>query len=389
MKSRIAIINREFLHPTEIWIRRHIEGLKKNYPIVIVWDRVGKTQHLRFKVGYLLFLNHWRLLTKPLNIIGKYVLKIPSWGYGIFLKVIISVCRISVIHIHFFWNALWVFDYIKSLSVPIIVTAHGTDVNRAFANIDYRNRITSLFDKIDQVICVSHFIKKKLVELGCPQEKLIVNYLGVPIVSIRRDQNRNENGLMRLVCVAAFRPEKGHEILLDVFREVIDECFNCELILVGDGELKEIIKRKAIELSIEEKVKIMGWQDQDNVFKLLANSDIYVQCGRKYVVEGEICKEEGLSISALEAAMIGLPLVLTDVGGVGEVCLNEYNGYLCPCDDVAFVKDRIIELINSNDLRREFGEHGTSLVRSKFNQETNLQALEVIYDGLVKSRKKP
>jgi colanic acid/amylovoran biosynthesis glycosyltransferase len=385
MKTRVAIINSQFLNTTEIWIRRHIEGLKNYYPIVIVKYRVDDTQP-QLKQGKLFLFDSWRLFTKPLNIIAHFILNLPFLGYEIFLKIIISFYRIQLVHIHFFWNAIWFFDYVRHFNIPIIVTAHGTDVNFAFANPEYRDRITNIFQKVNKVICVSHFIKNKLIELGCPKDKLVVNYLGVPIVSDPHRRDVNDSGNIRLICVAAFRPEKGHEMLLDVFSAVLAEYPSCELCLVGDGELREALQAKVNALCIADKVLFCGWKRQENVFQLLSESDIYVQCSKKYFVEGEACKEEGMPISPLEAAMIGLPLVLTDVGGVGEVCIDGINGFLCPYGDVSLMKERIFELIHSSSLRNQFANNSAHLVRSKFDQERNIESLESIYSTVMQSK---
>lgn len=118
-----------------------------------------------------------------------------------------------------------------------------------------------------------------------------------------RSEIRNELKLkdsLVLVNVSRFHIQKNHDFLIDVFYEVLKLNENSYLLLVGTGELEEVIKKKADSLGILDKVIFTGIRSDVN--KILSAADVF--CMPSF--------REGLPVSLVEAQAAGLPIVASD-----------------------------------------------------------------------------
>ena len=376
--KKIAFIIRNFLPPTQIWILRQANGLKRFKPIFIVRNKLQSSpvcDHPLYSIGpFLAVTAFFDVISK---IMSKNKLLVSAW----FINATLSFKQVQLIHIHFLWNAVWLFRLQTRLKVPVVVTAHGSDVNHAFSDPEYKEQIQAVFHKVDLIICVSEFIKQKLMDLGCEEKKLEVNYLGISEGRIAPNKEKDAEQI-KLICVAALREEKGHLYLLEAVKQAKNRFQDIRLYLVGDGEIKPELVQTAEELGLADHVKFLGWKSEHEVFELLAGADIYVQHSIRFKSDRH-WKEEALSISLVEAASMGLPLVATNIGGIPEVCIHGYNGLLSEERDVRSMAENIIYFIENPDARWHYGQMGRKLVSEKFDESQVLQQLESIYQTLI------
>ena len=118
-----------------------------------------------------------------------------------------------------------------------------------------------------------------------------------------REEIRHELGVegkFVLGHVGRFEEQKNHEFLLEIFREVASACEEAILLLVGEGELQEMIQKKAEEYGIEDRIRFLGIRK--DVAELWKGMDIFVFPSLF----------EGLPIVALEAQASGIRSVMAD-----------------------------------------------------------------------------
>lgn len=129
----------------------------------------------------------------------------------------------------------------------------------------------------------------------------------------------------RLVCVGRLSEQKGHRILLDAAQRLEAEGVEFELVLVGDGELRGEIERRARDLGHEGRVRLTGWADAKRV-----RDEIRAARG---VVQPSLA--EGLPVVLMEALALGRPVVSTYVAGIPELVEPGRSGWLVPagCPD--------------------------------------------------------
>jgi glycosyltransferase involved in cell wall biosynthesis len=127
-------------------------------------------------------------------------------------------------------------------------------------------------------------------------------------------------------CIAGFRPEKRHDLLLAAFGR-LDA--NAHLYLAGDGALRCSVESLADQMGLQDRVHFLG--NIEDVRPLLLVTDITVLAS----------KSETFSIAMLESMAMGVPMVAPDIGGLSEAIVHDQTGWIYPAGDV----DRLAGLL--------------------------------------------
>lgn len=164
-----------------------------------------------------------------------------------------------------------------------------------------------------------------------------------PVCDIR-DAFRRELGLVpdaRLVLsVGRLSSEKGHADLIRAMVEVRRTCdFQTMLLLVGDGPEEANLQKLCNQLGLEDSVRMLGYRR--DVARCYEAADVFVLPSYS----------EGSPNVLLEAMDAGLPIIATDVGGVGEMIRHGENGLLVRARDVQGIARSIVELLTDAELR--------------------------------------
>jgi len=178
-----------------------------------------------------------------------------------------------------------------------------------------------------------------------------------------------------VVCmVGRLRGEKGHRILLDAMAAVAKAFPDVRLLVIGDGPDRKTLKHKAEALEIASNILWMGQKEPDEVFKLLAISDIAVVPSLF----------EGFGLTAVEAMAAGLPIVGSNVDGLREVIEHCETGLLVSHGDSTALAKALIDLLKNPDRAKEMGAKGRERVRRLFFMERFAEATIGAYGLLAK-----
>ena len=178
---------------------------------------------------------------------------------------------------------------------------------------------------------------------GMEKAKIPVIYNGVDLSRCIPKEDYAADGIT-LVHVGRFNEQKNHEGLLQAFRMIHAQHPNCQLNLLGDGELREMIKNLSDELGICENVHFLG--SRSNVYPYLHEADIFLLPS----------KYEGMPMTIIEAMGTGLPIVATAVGGVPDMITDQVSGLLTECEPEA-VSRAVLKLIEDEGLREKLGRN--------------------------------
>lgn len=173
-------------------------------------------------------------------------------------------------------------------------------------------------------------------------------------------------------CVAAFRPEKGHHVLLKAFSRVAAKLPEAYLILAGDGPARPDAERRMCNLGLRDRVRFLG--ATDDVGSLLAATDVTVLASTAV---------ETFSMAMLESMAMKVPLVATDMGGTREAVRHGETGLLVPPNDVVALSEGMIRLLSDDALRRKLGEKARDLVLADFTQELMIRDIQRILSSAV------
>jgi glycosyltransferase involved in cell wall biosynthesis len=130
-----------------------------------------------------------------------------------------------------------------------------------------------------------------------------------------------------------------------------------ELWIVGDGPVRGELEMLAAELGVGAQVRF--WGQRLDTAKFFSAADAFAMSS----------VSEGLPMSLLQAMSVGLPAVLTDVGGMAEVVRLSGAGLLAPVGDAEGLAKAILRLAGDAELRREFAEKAEAAFRREFTLE--------------------
>ena len=237
-----------------------------------------------------------------------------------------NICP-DVVVAHFALNEWKLSKRIKPLGikVPTLSMTHGIDVFMLKTNPDYRDYVLEDFScrKDTKFTAVSNYLVKELMNQGVPIEKIkrIYNTANARFFDNRKCENFfNYKRQLRILSVGRCIYLKGHTDLLLGLRWFIDNCYqNVELTIVyGNGsESIDDVRRVINDLGLDGNVKLVQFVDFSVEQDYFSKFDIYVQAS-KYSNDA-FNRSESFGVAALEAILAGLPVVVTDAGGLPEV----------------------------------------------------------------------
>lgn len=291
------------------------------------------------------------------------------------LKKIIKSIKPDIVHSH---DA-------HSLTPPLILKYLGFKyklVHTRRVDFHIKNSLMSRWKynnkNIDFLVAISDAVRNILISDGIkrPVEKI---YSGLDRNSVIRLSDNKKNDLRRKLVINScdfvigsvgnFVPHKDFETLIRAFKLVYDEKKNVKLLLVGNGELLNDMKKLSEELNISGSVIFTGYAD--NVGELMNIMDLYAATSQ----------EEGLNTSVIEAMMHGLPVVATKAGGLPELVVDNYNGYLCDVKDYTGISKKILFLISEKKKSEKFSENALSHSKG-FGMESMLKNYLNLYRKL-------
>lgn len=196
-------------------------------------------------------------------------------------------------------------------------------------------------------------------------QSMVCIWNGVPDVRERACPGLRSH--LTLITAARFATQKDHSLLLKALASVEGEW---RLLLVGEGPTQVDVKKLACELGLAQRIEFLG--ARADVDALLACADLFILP----------TKWEGLPLSILEAMRAGLPVIATDVGGVGEAVQDGITGYLTPPGNAEQLRRRIQELICFPARLQVMGSAARRRYEEHFRIETMVQKTVSIYRKL-------
>lgn len=376
----IALVTDDFQEYGRVFVYRQVVGYTRHRPVVVTWRRLNADV---FPYDPVVVLESSTRLAGLANRIagklGRAASEPALESRGRYRRMLHRYAP-RLIHVHTGWVAARLLAQYGPPPVPLLVTFHGSDINAALADeAYYRALVEQVFPRSARCIFVSESLRGHAIDLGCPPEKAVVCYLGVP--ASPPVERRGRTGRRLLVCVARFAPVKGHQYLIEAFSLVAREDSDVDLALVGDGPLRGRVRWLVERLGLQGRVRLMGALQPAEVAQVLAAADIYVQ----HSVTTEDGQQEALGIAIGEAMSAGLPVVATRSGGTEELVTEGLTGMLVPERDVAGMAAAIQRLLGSESLRGEMGARAREYAESYLVPARCMLRLEALYDQVLEA----
>jgi glycosyltransferase involved in cell wall biosynthesis len=256
-------------------------------------------------------------------------------------------------------------------------------VHDAFAPTPFYRQVFRLLNRrINVFVGISSFIATSLVGLGLPESKIKCVLNGAPLEDCQRcdsdasvpDRNP-EPGPIRIGIVGQVEEWKGHEDLIEALRilQSKNEPFRCLIFGTGSSQFTARLKSRIKDYGLTDKVEWMGFVDNK---KLIYDAmDVCVTPSRF---------TEPFGMVAVEAAMHGLPVIASRIGGLPEVVINERTGYLVDAKSPDQIAEKIEAFSISRVSRAEMGKNAKAHVQASLGVERMIAQMEaVIAESLV------
>lgn len=226
----------------------------------------------------------------------------------------------------------------------------------------------------DRALVPSNEMRQRLLaNRAIDPQRIQVLYPGIDFAAIaRRSQEALpaaiEQSLATLpqpliVQAAMLRPEKGHALMLDVLAKLKQRGQIIGFAIAGEGELKVQLQRQVERLGLSQQVAFLGMVDNIPA--------VYTRAALVVVPSSY----EPLGMSQIEALSLGIPIVVSDVGGIPETVRHQETGLIARSGDSAAWIAAIDRALSMPEIMRALAKSGRADVLRRFDLQTNVDQL--------------
>lgn len=282
------------------------------------------------------------------------------------------VKKTDILHVHmssdnsFYRKAMFI-RRAKKAGKKIVIHMHGSTFDvfyRERCDKKQKSMVREIFAMADAVIALSENWKAFLGEEICDPSKITVIYNAVPLPEPYEKEYTAQN----ILFLGILGKRKGTYDLIETLPEVFDAFPGAHVYMGGDGE-REQAEEKCQKLGISSKVSFLGWVRGEEKRRLLQEATIYVLP----------TYHEGMPMSILEAMSYGIAVVSTYVGGIPKLIEDHKEGLLITPGDKAQLKNCLIHLLSSPEMRMQYGMAAKEKLERKFNADAQVEQVISLY----------
>lgn len=260
----------------------------------------------------------------------------------------------------------------KGVHIPIVTTLHGTDITLVGSHPFYKPAVAFSINKSDAVTSVSESLKKDTMRLFNIKKDIHVvpNFIDLDkhlnnFTDCQRAMMAKDDEFI-ITHISNMREVKQIPDVIKIFYNIQKE-LPAKLMLVGEGPEKEGAEMLVEDLGISDKVVFFG--NSNEIDRILCFSDLFLLPSQT----------ESFGLAALEAMASGVPVVSTNTGGLPEVNIDGYSGYLSDVNAVADMSANAIKILKDAHTLKTFKANAKAQSK-KFDIHAIVPQYEAIYE---------
>jgi glycosyltransferase involved in cell wall biosynthesis len=314
------------------------------------------------------------------RIINLNIKKAPSISDFLNIYKIYRICKndaVEIVHGHGAKGGVYARILGVFLKVKVIYSPHGGSlhaVHGLFGNFIYLliERFLFYFTTLvvfDSDYCNSNFKSKLLIK----SERLKTIFLGV-VVKDKSQGRISERNNIYIIAIGQLRKLKGHDILIRAIKILVKKGYKVKLGICGGGEKGLSFLNKLIsDLELHNIVTLYG--DVAEISPYLDSADIFVHPSL----------HEAFGYAPIEAMNSGLPVIVSNVGGLLDIVKDEFNGLVFDIrgDNELNLSLAIESYINNPDLVKKVVNNAEFTIKSKFNINRMIVEFENSYQEVL------
>jgi glycosyltransferase involved in cell wall biosynthesis len=311
-----------------------------------------------------------RFNRSPLLYLLKSLWLVPRAAY---LGELLAARGIHHVHAHWAsYSATVALVVHRLFGVPFSFTAHAYDIYLV------PRLLAAKVEEAAFVVTCARVNRDFLASLAgaAAARRIVVNYHGVSLERFRPVARPAGARMPCVVTCGRLEPYKGHHVTL---RAVARLPFPARCVVIGEGPQRRRLERLAIELGIAERVELAGPVPQARLVELFAEADVFVLASLVLERSG---KRDVIPNVLAEAMAMQIPVVASDISGIGELVTEGVSGRLVPPNDPAALSAVLVELLGDEAERRRLALGGRQKVVAEFDREKNIEALAALFRSL-------
>ena len=263
----------------------------------------------------------------------------------------------------------------QGIKIPVITTLHGTDITLVGRDKTYSPVVTFSMNESDAITAVSKNLRDETFNNFKMEKEIQVIYNFVDVKRFNRKpidafkKVISPNGEKILLHASNFRKVKRVDDVVKLFVKLSAE-LPSKLLFVGDGPERSHIEMLCRESAAHHDIRFLGKQDQ--MEDILAISDVFVLPS----------EYESFGLAALEAMAAAVPVISTNAGGLPEINVNGYSGYLSDVGDVDDMCKNALTILSDEMKLKEFKDNALQQAM-KFDINNIVPEYEALYKRFI------
>ncbi len=400
MKKKIIFKTKSFPTVSETFVVNNVvEAIKNGFEVTIITD---KKNNLTKSSQTQLLNDHkipdkTRVFTEPTGKLNRYITALMILFNPVLLFYYIRYAkfrkkknlsllfrmafyypyRTMTFQVHFA-NALEPLLELKKIGFlrsKIIVTFHGYDAYYLPTGKSLENLVSDYKIYVDWITVNSAYLKKKLVEKGFPETKIIIVPIGVDVGFFKPSESKKEiETPIQLITVARLVDLKGVDYGIQVLKKLIHLGYDVHYTIVGEGPEEDHLKALCHSLGVADNVHFSGKKSQPEIKSLLESHQLFLMTS---TIDKD-GRREAFGVVSLEAQAMELPVVGFQSGGFPETLVDGKTGFLVEDQDVEAMATAVEKLINDRQLLQQMGKQARTHVVENFSfEKTTKKYLEL------------
>lgn len=277
----------------------------------------------------------------------------------------------DVFHLHFGEMLCEIGNYLPTTS-------------KVFATLHTKKHLDTLLGCVDSlpsdivsrltVLPTSDYLYRLCSPLKEKAKRVLALKLGVDTLFFSPSPARRNHRPITFLINGRFVEKKNHRDVIKSFSNLVGNGLDARLVIIGDGVLRDKLRKQVQDLSLQEKVEFVGKITRDQVKSFYETADIALQPS----ITDETGDEEGLPTSIMEYGAMGMPTIAYPSAGIPEIVVDNVTGLIAH-NSTELVK-AMIKLGTDAYLRKKLGSLARVNVEMNFNQNLSIKRLYQLYN---------
>lgn len=374
----VAHLRRVWFKSTETFLHNSVRSFRRTRPLLLGYERANQEAFpfegpvvTLYPAGSLAARwNHWRSSRGSRDYHAHFHAR----------RALRALRRegARVLHAHFGYTGVHALPLQRRTGLPLVTTFYGEDVSRLAREPVWRGRYRELFATGERFLVEGPFMRERLLELGCPPEKVRIQRIGIPLerYPFRARARKAAGQPVRLFACASFREKKGLRYTLQAVARARNDHPALALRIGGDGPERPRLEAEIRHLQLGDCTKLLGFLSHAQMLEEMDGADLFLQPS---VTASNGDSEGGAPTTLLEAQACGLPVLASFHADIPAVVAEGESGLLAPERDADGLAAHLTALLGAPERWAQMGTAGRERMQRLHDVEKQTRRLEDLY----------